>query len=52
MKSGTIGGAKTYTGYMKSKSGKEYVFSIMVNNFSGSSIMINKKLFEVLDALK
>lgn len=52
MKSGTIGGAKTYTGYIKSKSGKEYVFAIMVNNFSGSSSMINKKLFEVLDTLK
>jgi serine-type D-Ala-D-Ala carboxypeptidase/endopeptidase (penicillin-binding protein 4) len=52
MKSGTIGGAKTYTGYIKSKTGNEYVFAIMVNNFSGSSSMINKKLFEVLDTLK
>jgi serine-type D-Ala-D-Ala carboxypeptidase/endopeptidase (penicillin-binding protein 4) len=52
MKSGTIGGAKTYTGYIKSKSGKEYAFAIMVNNYSGSSSMINKKLFEVLDTLK
>ena len=52
MKSGTIGGAKTYTGYIKSKNGKEYVFAIMANNFSGSSSSINKKLFEVLDSLK
>jgi len=52
MKSGTIGGAKTYTGYIKSKNGKEYVFAIMANNFSGSSSFINKKLFEVLDSLK
>lgn len=52
MKSGTIGGAKTYTGYIKSKNGREYVFAIMANNFSGSSSSINKKLFEVLDSLK
>jgi D-alanyl-D-alanine carboxypeptidase/D-alanyl-D-alanine-endopeptidase (penicillin-binding protein 4) len=52
MKSGTIGGAKTYTGYIKSSAGKEYVFAIMVNNFSGSASMINKKLYEVLDNLK
>ncbi|MGL6268962.1 MAG: D-alanyl-D-alanine carboxypeptidase/D-alanyl-D-alanine endopeptidase, partial [Chitinophagaceae bacterium] len=52
MKSGTIGGAKTYTGYIKSKNGREYVFAIMANNFSGSSSAINKKLFEVLDSLK
>jgi serine-type D-Ala-D-Ala carboxypeptidase/endopeptidase (penicillin-binding protein 4) len=52
MKSGTIGGAKTYTGYIKSSAGKEYVFAIMVNNFSGSTSIINKKLFEVLDTLK
>jgi D-alanyl-D-alanine carboxypeptidase/D-alanyl-D-alanine-endopeptidase (penicillin-binding protein 4) len=52
MKSGTIGGAKTYTGYIKSKNGKEYVFAIMANNFSGSSSSINKKLFVVLDSLK
>jgi D-alanyl-D-alanine carboxypeptidase/D-alanyl-D-alanine-endopeptidase (penicillin-binding protein 4) len=52
MKSGTIGGAKTYTGYIKSRSGKEYAFAIMVNNFSGSSSAINKKLYEVLESLK
>jgi len=52
MKSGTINGAKTYTGYIKNKSGKEYAFAIMVNNYSGSSSMINKKLYEVLDSLK
>jgi D-alanyl-D-alanine carboxypeptidase/D-alanyl-D-alanine-endopeptidase (penicillin-binding protein 4) len=52
MKSGTIGGAKTYTGYIKNKNGREYVFAIMANNFSGSSSSINKKLFEVLDSLK
>lgn len=52
MKSGTIGGAKTYTGYIKSKVGKEYAFAIMVNNFSGTSSSINSKLYEVLNSLK
>jgi D-alanyl-D-alanine carboxypeptidase/D-alanyl-D-alanine-endopeptidase (penicillin-binding protein 4) len=52
MKSGTIGGVKSYTGYVKSKSGREYAFAIMVNNFAGSASLINRKIFAVLDVLK
>ncbi len=33
-KSGTIAGAKTYTGYVTTKSGREVAFSMMVNNYS------------------
>jgi serine-type D-Ala-D-Ala carboxypeptidase/endopeptidase (penicillin-binding protein 4) len=52
MKSGTIRGVKSYTGYVKSKSGREYAFAIMVNNFTGSASLINQKIFAVLDLLK
>ena len=52
MKSGTIGGAKTFTGYIKSKSGKEYAFAIMVNNFQGPSSAVVKGMYAVLDQLK
>jgi serine-type D-Ala-D-Ala carboxypeptidase/endopeptidase (penicillin-binding protein 4) len=52
MKSGTIGGAKSFTGYVRSKSGKEYVFAIVVNNFSGSASQIVEKMYGVLNVLK
>jgi D-alanyl-D-alanine carboxypeptidase/D-alanyl-D-alanine-endopeptidase (penicillin-binding protein 4) len=52
MKSGTIRGVKSYTGYVKRKSGRGYAFAIMVNNFTGSASLINQKIFAVLDALK
>ncbi|WKS94509.1 D-alanyl-D-alanine carboxypeptidase/D-alanyl-D-alanine endopeptidase [Riemerella columbina] len=50
MKSGTIKSTKAYAGYHTSKSGKHYIFSIIVNNYEGSSI--NAELFKVLDVLK
>jgi serine-type D-Ala-D-Ala carboxypeptidase/endopeptidase (penicillin-binding protein 4) len=52
MKSGTIGGAKTFTGYIKSKSGQEYAFAIMVNNFEGPASAVVKGMYAVLDQLK
>ncbi len=52
MKSGTIRGVKSYTGYVKNKSGREYAFAIIVNNFAGSASLINQKMFAVLDVLK
>lgn len=50
MKSGTIKDVKAYTGYHTSKSGKEYVFSVIVNNYHGYNV--NEKLFRLLDNLK
>lgn len=47
MKSGTIGGAKAFAGYHK-----QYVFSIIVNNFDGSAGEVVKKMYKVLDVLK
>ncbi|WP_439882628.1 D-alanyl-D-alanine carboxypeptidase/D-alanyl-D-alanine endopeptidase [Pontibacter sp. MBLB2868] len=52
MKSGTIHGVKGYSGYHKSKDGKEYVFSFLVNNYSGSSGALVQKMYKVLDVLK
>lgn len=47
MKSGTMGGVKSFTGY----SG-DYIFAIIVNNYSGSHADIQRKIWRVLDVLK
>jgi serine-type D-Ala-D-Ala carboxypeptidase/endopeptidase (penicillin-binding protein 4) len=52
MKSGLIGGVRSYAGYQKAANGKEYIFAIIVNNYDGSSSEINKKMFKILDYLK
>ncbi|HUN04491.1 MAG TPA: D-alanyl-D-alanine carboxypeptidase, partial [Niabella sp.] len=52
MKSGTINRVKGFCGYQKSKEGKEYVFSFLVNNYNGSQLGLTKKMFKVLDNLK
>ncbi len=50
MKSGTIKDSKAYAGYHTSKDGTTYVFSMIINNYSGGSI--NPAMFRVLDVLK
>ncbi|HEY8897239.1 MAG TPA: D-alanyl-D-alanine carboxypeptidase/D-alanyl-D-alanine-endopeptidase [Niastella sp.] len=52
MKSGSIGGARAFAGYHTAKDGKQYVFSIIVNNYEGSSGEVVKKMYTVLDVLK
>ncbi len=52
MKDGYIGGVRSYTGYLKSKSGSEYTFSFIVNNFDGSPATVREKMWKVLDILK
>lgn len=52
MKSGSIGGARAFAGYHTAKDGKQYVYSIIVNNYEGSSGEVVKKMFTVLDVLK
>jgi D-alanyl-D-alanine carboxypeptidase/D-alanyl-D-alanine-endopeptidase (penicillin-binding protein 4) len=47
MKSGTIGGVKSFTGYLGG-----YTFAIIVNNYNGSSGEMVRKLYKVLDVLK
>jgi D-alanyl-D-alanine carboxypeptidase/D-alanyl-D-alanine-endopeptidase (penicillin-binding protein 4) len=52
MKSGSIGGARAFAGYHTSKEGKQYAFSIIVNNYDGSAGEVVKKMYKVLDVLK
>ena len=52
MKSGTIKNVKGYTGYHTSKSGNEYIFSFLVNNYNGSSSALVNKMYKVLNNLK
>jgi D-alanyl-D-alanine carboxypeptidase/D-alanyl-D-alanine-endopeptidase (penicillin-binding protein 4) len=52
LKSGTIGGAKSFAGYHTAKDGTEYTVAIIVNNYSGSAAQIVKKMFSLLDELK
>jgi len=51
MKSGSILNVLTYAGY-QTHNGRELCFSIMVNNFNGSSRAVKEKMFSVLDELK
>ncbi|HEX7903590.1 MAG TPA: D-alanyl-D-alanine carboxypeptidase/D-alanyl-D-alanine-endopeptidase [Chitinophagaceae bacterium] len=52
MKSGTISDVKGFCGYHKSKEGKEYIFSFLVNNYSGRSADLVSKMYKVLNELK
>ena len=52
MKSGTINRVKGFSGYQQSKDGNEYIFSFLVNNYSGSQYSLIRKLYKVLDVLK
>jgi D-alanyl-D-alanine carboxypeptidase/D-alanyl-D-alanine-endopeptidase (penicillin-binding protein 4) len=52
MKSGSIADVIAYAGYQTSSDGTPLVFSIMMNNYSGSSSSARQKLFNVLDVLK
>lgn len=52
LKTGTIGGVKAFSGYQKASNGKEYTFSIIVNNYDGSTESVIDKMFKVLNELK
>ncbi|MFI5133029.1 MAG: D-alanyl-D-alanine carboxypeptidase/D-alanyl-D-alanine-endopeptidase [Chitinophagales bacterium] len=52
MKSGTINGVKGFAGYQTSKSGDEYIFSFLVNNYNGSPSELVDKMYKVLNNLK
>jgi serine-type D-Ala-D-Ala carboxypeptidase/endopeptidase (penicillin-binding protein 4) len=51
MKSGSIANVLTYAGY-QTYNGRELCFSIMVNNYNGSSRAVKEKMFRVLDEMK
>jgi D-alanyl-D-alanine carboxypeptidase/D-alanyl-D-alanine-endopeptidase (penicillin-binding protein 4) len=52
LKSGSINGARAYTGFHSSADGKKYIVAILVNNYSGSGTAAVRSLYSVLDVLK
>ena len=55
IKSGSIVGVRSYSGYLKDRTGRTIVFSMIANNFKGSGSEVNKihmKLMEELANLK
>lgn len=52
MKSGSINNVRSYAGYIKSKTGAEYSFAFIINNFDGSASAIKNKMFQLLDVMK
>jgi D-alanyl-D-alanine carboxypeptidase/D-alanyl-D-alanine-endopeptidase (penicillin-binding protein 4) len=52
MKSGTISDVKGFCGYHTAGDGTQYIFSFLVNNYSGSTSAVVQKMYKVLDALK
>lgn len=51
MKSGSIGGVSSYTGFINDKNGNEYIFAFIINNFNGSDYAIKQKMWTLLDIL-
>ncbi|TYR38113.1 D-alanyl-D-alanine carboxypeptidase/D-alanyl-D-alanine-endopeptidase [Sphingobacterium phlebotomi] len=52
MKSGTIGGVLGYTGFHTSKAGAPVTFSLLVNNYTGSTSVMRQEMFNLLNSLK
>jgi D-alanyl-D-alanine carboxypeptidase/D-alanyl-D-alanine-endopeptidase (penicillin-binding protein 4) len=52
MKSGSIGGVVSYTGFIKSKQGDEYTFAFVINNYDGNGNSVRRKMWKLLDLLK
>lgn len=51
MKSGTIRNVKGFTGY-HTAGGRTYIFSFLVNNYTGTAAALVRKMYAVLDVLK
>lgn len=51
MKSGSIGGVISYTGFHKSNKG-DFVFAFIVNNYDGTGGLTRKRMWEFLNVLK
>ncbi len=52
MKSGTISDVKGFCGYHRSRAGREYIFSFLVNNYNGPGSSLTQKMYTVLNELK
>jgi len=51
MKSGSINGVISYTGYLKGKDNNQYTFSFVINNYDGSGNEVRKKMWKLLELL-
>jgi D-alanyl-D-alanine carboxypeptidase/D-alanyl-D-alanine-endopeptidase (penicillin-binding protein 4) len=51
IKSGTINGVRSHSGYIKNKKGRLIAFSFIANNFSGSAREINEIHQKILISL-
>lgn len=52
MKSGSISGVVSYAGFIKSKTGDNYTFAFIINNYDGDENEMRKKMWKLLDLLK
>lgn len=50
-KTGTLNKVKTLAGYIKTRSGKTIVFSLLINNYTGSVGQVKSKMEEILSPL-
>jgi D-alanyl-D-alanine carboxypeptidase/D-alanyl-D-alanine-endopeptidase (penicillin-binding protein 4) len=51
MKSGSINGVISYTGYLKGKDNSQYTFSFVINNYDGSGNEVRRKMWKLLGVL-
>jgi D-alanyl-D-alanine carboxypeptidase/D-alanyl-D-alanine-endopeptidase (penicillin-binding protein 4) len=51
MKSGSINGVISYTGYLKGKDNSQYTFSFVINNYDGSGNEVRRKMWKLLGIL-
>ena len=51
MKSGSINGVISYTGYIKGKNNDQYTFSFVINNYEGSGNEVRHKMWKLLGIL-
>jgi len=52
MKSGYIGGTRSYAGYITLHDSTNVSFAFIVNNYAGKPRSVKEKMFKVLDVLK
>jgi D-alanyl-D-alanine carboxypeptidase/D-alanyl-D-alanine-endopeptidase (penicillin-binding protein 4) len=52
MKSGTMGGVRSYAGYLHSRDGRDYVFAVVVNHFSGPGSAAAERIRQFIAAIR